>query len=191
MMIIQGVSVFLRPVRQSDMKSIHQASQNEEIRNLIGQTDSFSQRQLTDRYKQYIKDPSRYDFAVCLLRNKRIIGNVSIQHIDLESKKADFRIVIHKPELVNKGYGTEATLLAQDFVFKKLVLNRLELKVLSHNEKGIRLCEKTGFKKEGFLRQSLYFNHQYSDDILMGMIRVDYNYSRPTSWLSSFMTANV
>ena len=99
-------------------------------------------------------------------------------------------IVIHKQNQRRRGYGTEATLLAQEFLFKELLLNRLELKVLSHNLAGIRLCEKTGFKTEGILRQSLYFNHQYSDDLVLAMIRKDYNDSRPADWEPSFAAAS-
>lgn len=190
MMVIQGELVFLRPIRQPDMKRIHQAIHHEQIVSLIGQPDSISQHEVTKQYKLHIKNPARHDFAICVVKTRKVIGDLSIFNIDTESKKAQFRIMIHNPAFFNQGYGTEATLLAQDFVFKKLVLNRLELNVFSHNRQAIRMCEKTGFKKEGCLRQALHFNHQYSDEILMGMIRVDYNYSRPESWMPTFTTAN-
>lgn len=189
-MMVVGKSLYLRPIRQGDMTSIYESRQNKEISALIGTRESFSLWEITNRYKRYLKDSTRYDFAVCLMENDELIGEVSLLNIDRDSKKANFHIVIHNRNLLHRGYGTEATQLAQDFVFKKLVLNRLELKVLSHNVPGIKLCKKTGFKTEGTLRQSLYFNHQYSDDFIMAMIRKDYNYSRPTDFEASFMPAN-
>lgn len=191
MLMIKGESVYLRPIRQGDTKSIYEASKNEEISNLIGKKNSLSQIQTTKYYKRYLNDPTRYDFAICLSKENKIIGDVSIFQIDTESKKADFRIVIHNRNLINKGYGTEATFLAQEFVFKILKLNRLEVKLFSHNKHGITLCVKTGFKTEGTQRQALYQNYQYSDGVLMAMIRMDYNYSRPSYLKPSFMTANI
>ena len=75
---------------------------------------------------------------------------------------------------MNKGYGTEATQLALKFTFEELKLNRLELEVFSHNIRGIKAYEKAGFIKEGTLRQSLYMNNEYSDEVLMGMLQEDY-----------------
>lgn len=44
----------------------------------------------------------------------------------------------------------------------------------SHNIRGIKAFEKVGFKKEGVIRESLYFNNRYSDGIIMGMLRSEY-----------------
>lgn len=189
-MMIKGQSLYLRPVRHGDVSHIHEANQNEEIMVMTGTRESMSLWEITNQYKRYRKDPTRYDFAVCLVENDELIGDVTLLNVDRESKKATLHIVIHQRHQRCKGYGTEATLLAQEFVFKELVLNRLELKVLSHNISGIKLCEKTGFKTEGVLRQSLYFNHQYSDDLILAMIRKDYNDSRPADWQPSFAVAN-
>ena len=108
------------------------------------------------------------------MASHKIIGDLAILDIDLYNKKAGFRIALHGRSSWNKGYGTEATQLALAFVFEDLYLNRLELEVYSHNPRGIKAYEKAGFKQEGTLRQSLYMNHAYSDEILMGMLREDY-----------------
>lgn len=103
-----------------------------------------------------------------------ILGDLSILDIDPLNKKAGFRIALHNRTTLNNGYGTAATQLALAFAFEELKLNRLELEVFSHNIRGLKAYEKAGFKKEGTLRQSLYLNHTYSDEILMGMLRDDY-----------------
>lgn len=77
-------------------------------------------------------------------------------------------------ELTGKGYGTEAIALVLAFVFDELKLNRLQLEVYSHNERGLRAYEKNGFKREGVLREALYLNGAFSDEIIMAVIRRDY-----------------
>ena len=85
-----------------------------------------------------------------------------------------FRIVLHSIEECGRGYGSEAVQLAQKFIFEELNLNRLELQVYSHNSRAIKSYEKVGFKKEGVLRQALFMNNTFSDEIIMSMLRDEY-----------------
>ena len=172
--MIKGRFVYLRAIKDEDMESIHRSCQDEEFLYMTGTRKSFTLDEITDKYKQFSDDPSRYDFAICLLGNHQLIGDLAILEIDLDNKKAGFRISLHSRNTVNKGYGTEATQLAQKFTFEELKLNRLELEVFSHNIRGIKAYEKAGFKKEGTLRQSLYMNDKYADEVLMGMLQEDY-----------------
>ena len=173
-MIVEGTSVYLRTIKDEDMKSIFNSCQDDEFLYMTGTRKTFTLDEVIKSYKQFSEDPTRYDFAICLLDNDEIIGDLAILDIDQENKKAGFRISLHSRNTLNKGYGTEATKLAQKFTFEELQLNRLELEVFSHNIRGIKAYEKAGFKKEGTLRQSLYMNDTYSDEVLMGMLREDY-----------------
>lgn len=172
--MIKGDHVYLRPIQKEDMYSFYQATQDEEIRYMTGTRDSFTMEQLAHHFTTISQDESRRDFAICLSQNNELIGDLSIVEIDEMNKKAGFRIAIHNPTYFNKGYGSEATKLAILFSFEQLKLNRLQLEVFSHNKRGMKAYEKVGFKKEGVLRQSLYINNQYSDEIIMGITRADY-----------------
>lgn len=77
-------------------------------------------------------------------------------------------------ELTGKGYGSEAIKIVLQFVFEELHLNRLQLEVFDHNLRGIRAYEKVGFVKEGVLRESLYYNGNYSDEIIMAILKTNY-----------------
>lgn len=178
MMELKGTKIYLRQIHQGDMPQIHQAHEDEELRYLTHTKESYTLKEMTKRYKQLRKDVTREDFSICVTESNQLIGDLTLFAIDLESKKARFRLTLHDKNYQNKGYGTEVVTLVQDFVFKELKLNRLEVEVLSHNSQGIHLFAQTGFKQEGVLRQFVYLNHQYSDNILMAMIRVDYHQAR-------------
>ena len=173
-MVIKGKFVYLRPIKYEDMESIYKSCQDEEILYMTGTRKLFTLDEIIESYKQFSEDSTRYDLAICLLDNNEIIGDLSILDIDQDNKKAGFRISLHSRNTLNKGYGTEATQLAQKYAFEELKLNRLELEVFSHNIRGIKAYEKAGFKKEGTRRQSLYINNQYSDEVLMAMLQEDY-----------------
>ena len=172
--MITGQGVFLRPVTENDVDSIYKCFQNEEIMYMTGTRNILTKDQVREALIRFSEDPTRHDFAICLVENEKVIGDLAIMEIDLDNKKAIFRIALHSIEDCGKGYGTEAARLAQKFTFEELQLNRLELQVFSHNIRGIKSYEKVGFKKEGTLRQSLYINSKYSDEIIMSILRDEY-----------------
>ncbi|MFJ7744630.1 GNAT family N-acetyltransferase [Peribacillus sp. NPDC097295] len=173
-MVMEGRNVYIRSIKDDDMASIYRSCQDEEFLYMTGTSKSFTLDDIIKSYQQFSSDPTRYDFAICLLENDEIIGDLALLEIDQDNKKAGFRISLHSRNNVNKGYGTEATQLAQTFAFEELTLNRLQIEVFSHNIRGIKAYEKAGFKTEGILRQSLYYNDTYSDEVIMAMLREDY-----------------
>ncbi|WMM33908.1 GNAT family N-acetyltransferase [Shouchella clausii] len=179
-MRITGTTVYLRPVQKNDMSSFFNAVQDEEIRYMTGTTKTFTMEQLYEHYERMTNDEHRFDFAICLLNSDEVLGDLSILEIDETNQKAGFRIALHHQHVLNKGYGTEAIQLALRFAFEQLKLNRLQLEVFSHNIRGIKAYEKAGFKIEGVLRQSLYLNNQYSDEIIMAILQTDYKELRDT-----------
>ncbi|CAH0344389.1 GNAT family protein [Bacillus sp. CECT 9360] len=172
--MMRGKSLHLRPIKREDMGSFYKAVQNEELVYMTGTRNTFTMEQLYEHYERITNDDTRFDLAICLLDSDELLGDLSILEIDQANQKAGFRIALHNTNNLNKGYGTEAVQLALQFTFEKLKLNRLQLEVFSHNIRGIKSYEKAGFKKEGIIRQSLYINNQYSDEIIMGMLQKDY-----------------
>lgn len=171
---MRGEFVYLRPVEKEDMKSFYQAVHDQEIRYMTGTRNTFTMEQLYAHYEEITTDPTRFDFAICLVESQKILGDLSILEIDKINQKAGFRISLHNTNYLNKGYGTEAVQLALQFTFEELKLNRLQLEVFSHNSRGIKSYEKAGFKQEGIIRQSIYLNNHFSDEIIMGMLQKEY-----------------
>ncbi|MEN2767549.1 GNAT family N-acetyltransferase [Ornithinibacillus xuwenensis] len=171
---MKAKSIYLRPLLQQDNKRIYQAVHDEEIRYMTGTRNMFTMEQLDKHIERIENDDTRYDFAICLVNSDELIGDLSILEIEKENRKAGFRIALHDKQYFNKGYGTEAVMLALQFTFETLKLNRLQLEVYSHNKRGINAYQKAGFKIEGVIRDSIYMNGQYSDEIIMGMLASDY-----------------
>ncbi|WP_217595808.1 GNAT family N-acetyltransferase [Cohnella sp. GbtcB17] len=173
-MNLESERIYLRKLEELDAPIMLANTMDEEIRYMTGTKSNFTLEQIQTHINNINNDPSRYDFAICLKDDDRMIGELSISDIDEENKKAGFRITMNSIQLTGKGYGTEAIKIVLRFVFEELKLNRLELEVFSHNLRGIRAYEKAGFVKEGVLRESLYYDGTYSDEIIMAMIKKDY-----------------
>lgn len=166
--------IYLRPVEAEDAPLFLNHTEDEEIRYMTGTKARFSVKQIQDHIERIQQDDSRYDFTICLNATDQLIGELSVLDIDLGNQSAGFRITMNSMALTGKGYGTEAIELVLKFVFDELKLNRLQLEVFSHNERGIRAYEKNGFKREGVLREAIHYNGAFSDEIIMAIIRSDY-----------------
>lgn len=173
-MHLESERIYLRKLEEIDAPIMLVNTTDEEIRYMTGTKPKFTLEQIQAHINNINNDSSRHDFAICLKDDDQMIGELSIFDIDEEDKKAGFRISMSSIKLTGKGYGTEAIKIVLRFVFEELKLNRLQLEVFSHNLRGIRAYEKVGFVKEGVLRESLYYNGTYSDEIIMAIIGDDY-----------------
>lgn len=166
--------IYLRSLKETDAPLLLANTKDKEIRYMTGTKSTFTLEQIQQHIINLDEDPSRYDLAICLKENDEMIGELSISDIEKDNNKAGFRISMCSIELTGKGYGTEAIRLVLKFVFEELKLNRLQLEVFSHNKRGIKAYEKTGFIREGILRESLNYNGHYSDEIIMSILKSDY-----------------
>lgn len=99
---------------------------------------------------------------------------MSLTAINYRNRSTECIIEIGVKEMQGKGVGTAALSLLLDFAFNELNLHRVSLKVLSFNERAIRLYEKLGFVREGAVRQDFYRAGAWHDIILMGMLKDEY-----------------
>ncbi|MBE5106194.1 GNAT family N-acetyltransferase [Bacillus thuringiensis] len=173
-MRLESERIYLRSLCELDAPVILKSTMDKEIRYMTGTKSTFSLEQIKTHIDNINNDPSRYDFAICLKGTDEMIGELSILNIDKGNKRAGFRISMASIPLTGRGYGTEAIKIVLRFVFEQLTLNRLQLEVFSHNLRGIKSYEKVGFVKEGTLRQSLFYNDTYSDEIIMAILKSDY-----------------
>lgn len=167
--------IYLRNLEVSDGQKMYQGYKNKELTYLTGTEAEFTLVQIESHIKKCQSDASRVDFAICLIDSNEMIGELSIVDIDLENESAAFRIAMLDLSLTGKGYGPEAITLVLDYVFKELELNRLQLEVYSHNPRGIRAYEKAGFVFEGRKKQALKIRNEFSDEIIMAVLKEEYD----------------
>lgn len=113
-------------------------------------------------------------FGIELLGNNKLIGLTLLKGINLIHRKAEFAIYIGDIDERGKGYSFEATMKTISFGFEKLGLNRIDLKVLEENKPAINLYKKCGYKKEGTLRQSVFKNNKFKNEIVMSILSKDF-----------------
>lgn len=172
MTILTGEKIILRPFRESDKEPLF-AGVNEPIGAKLTGTHQTFTREDTDRYIERqiaADDDSRASFIIALPDDSRPVGEVVINGIDRDNNSANIRIALFSPDDFGQGYGSEAMRLMVGYGFEELKLHRISLDVFAFNPRAIRAYEKVGFKREGVLRDDLFYDGEYHDAIIMSIL---------------------
>ena len=122
-------------------------------------------------------DRSKVMFGIRAREDLRLMGYIQFTNIHAVCRTAELGILIGSPEDQNKRFGQEAIRLALAFGWNDLNLNRVTLYVHGHNPAAMRAYEKTGFLKEGRMRQGGYVDGSFVDITVMGILRCEHGRS--------------
>jgi ribosomal-protein-alanine N-acetyltransferase len=109
-------------------------------------------------------------FAILDRETMNHIGNVTLQSIDLRNSRAEVAIILGEKSHWGKGYAREAWLLAMNYAFENLKLNRLYCGTREDNLGMQKIAIATGMKKEGLLRKHIFKDGKFYDQISYGAL---------------------
>ena len=112
----------------------------------------------------------KYQFAVTLKPEGRLIGNCGIRLESAEASEADIGYELDS-QYWGHGYATEAALVIVEFGFANLHLHRIWAKCIHENSRSARVLERIGMQQEGRLRENVYFKGRWWDTRLYGMLK--------------------
>jgi RimJ/RimL family protein N-acetyltransferase len=118
--------------------------------------------------------PDALAYAIHIRESDRLIGVTTFSALDVENGSAMFHITIGEPDAWGRGYGTDAASLMVGHAFRGLGLHRVALSVFSFNARAIRSYEKVGFRIEGRLRDAIWRDGRYWDEVQMGILQADW-----------------
>lgn len=106
--------------------------------------------------------------------NGNILGETGLLRMWPAWHCTDLTIIIPDPAVQHKGYGTEAICLMLDLAFDKYDMNRVAIGVVGLNTDALAFYKKVGFKQEGIEEQGYFYNNEYSDFIMMRILREEW-----------------
>jgi RimJ/RimL family protein N-acetyltransferase len=115
----------------------------------------------------------RADWAIVRRQDDVVLGEVVLNELAEQDASVNFRILLVKPGLFGRGYGTEATRLVVDYALDVAGLHRISLEVYDFNPRAQRVYEKCGFVREGVCRDALYWDGEWHDAIRMSILSTD------------------
>jgi len=174
---IQGDRVLFRPFQEGDAEESARVW-TPELRYMYGGSRTAPGRPTgaqRRRGKEQIITSGEHHFAI--EADGRYIGWLGLRVND-DEQSGSYRIGIENPEYWGRGYGTEVAGLMLRYAFETLGLHRVHLKAAAYNLRGRRCYEKAGFRVEGILRQSFQVDGEWQDDVLMAILKVEWEARR-------------
>lgn len=112
-------------------------------------------------------------FAVETLEEVNV-GGISLHSCDEKNGVFSFGIVINRQH-GRQGYAVDAARILLKYGFWERRYQKCNSACLHVNEASIRLHQRLGFLEEGRQRRVTFFNGQYYDSILFGMLREEFD----------------
>lgn len=114
-----------------------------------------------------IKDNRRNFYWLLKGPEKRYLGVISLNKVDLENRNA-YLGIYSNPGMKGAGYLLMKCL--KEIAFVKAKLHTLKLEVIEDNSKAIAFYKKHGFKVEGRLNEFVIKDGKRLDALVMGII---------------------
>ncbi|MCM0647681.1 GNAT family N-acetyltransferase [Clostridium swellfunianum] len=171
-----GEKVKLRAYKREDVPLACEYMNDAELKAHLGTDVPFPMTfdQELRWYESLATAKDNYNFAIEDLETGKYIGGCGINNANWLSRVATVGIFIGDKSYWSKGYGTDAMKVLMKFVFEQMNMNKVKLFVFGFNKRAQKCYEKCGFKAEGILRQELFRDGHYYDEIAMGILREEW-----------------
>ena len=169
-----GEKVCLRAYRQEDIEIATSLVNDKELKKFLAPGIPFPMSPWEE--ESWVKSQNgnqngEYNFAIEDIETKKYIGGCGIHNVNWLTRVAVVGIMIGDKEYWGKGYGTDAMKVLMKFIFEDMNINKIRLSHFSFNQRAKRCYEKCGFHVEGILKDEIFKEGKYYDEIIMSAFR--------------------
>ncbi len=168
--VLVGERVRLRELHDGDLPHLVRWWRDPRVAVFNNMIHPRPDKPLEDQFREWSLNESTIGAALCVETiGGSLVGHVALFGAEGRNRCATFGIMIG-PEHQSKGLGTEATSLMVGFGFRELGLHRIELTVNADNVRAIAAYDKAGFVQEGIMRDKLFYDGAFHDQVLMAAL---------------------
>jgi ribosomal-protein-alanine N-acetyltransferase len=127
-------------------------------------------RVLFEEIRRHFAARTLFQWGVARKDDDRVIGTATLFHIDHDHRRGEIGAAIARAHW-GAGLGNEAVGALIRFAFEDLDFHRLEADPDPNNLASIRMIERQGFKREGYLRERYFLDGKPQDALYYGLLR--------------------
>lgn len=167
--------IYLRALEIDDYKTSINWRRDDNIWSMLGGTKYFVSEMYEKKWvEETIFNTKDIKLAICLNENDLYIGNVYITNINYINRSCESHVLIGNRSYWNQGYAQEALKEILDFVFRERGMNRVVAYILEDNIGSIKMHKKVGYQHEGILRQSIFKDGTFKNQVIMSILWNDF-----------------
>lgn len=175
--MIYGEQIRLRGIEQADLENFVAWMNDPQVRHGLQLYLPLSSVQEQKWFEGLLKrDPCEVPLSIDVRQGEDWIhaGSCGLHQLDWQARSAMLGISIGRRDFWSQGYGTDVVRTLLRHGFETLNLHRVGLDVFQYNSRAIGLYRRVGFVEEGRRREARFFEGQYYDVILMGILRSEW-----------------
>ena len=168
-------SVFLRPFAEGDIPALLAWVDSPELLlQWSGQTFSFplDECQIQVHLELLRREPAGgYAFCGIDRESGKSLGHVELINVNMQHGYATAtRVLIGPPAQRGQGLGKQLISELLHFAFERLGLHRVQLHAYESNARALACYERSGFRRDGVLREHTRAGNCYLNSILMSIL---------------------
>jgi RimJ/RimL family protein N-acetyltransferase len=169
---LHGPRIRLDPLGPAHFDAVWGGLFDPETLRLTGTRATFTEAAVATHLARIGDAPDRADWAIIEATTGQYLGEIVLNDLDEENAAMNVRIAL-SPGKPGAGFGTEAMTVVLDHAFANIRLHRVHLDVYAFNPRALRSYEKAGFVVEGRQRDTLHWEGEWTDSVLMSVLAGD------------------
>lgn len=166
--------LLLRKLTANDAEEMFFLRSNEYVLRYIGREPAKSVAEAEEFIENINKGIDKNEailWGIALLNEPaKIIGTICLWNFKPENYRVEIGYILH-PGHWGKGIMKEAINAVVDYGFNDLKVHSIEALLSPENLASSSVLEKTGFVKEGHLKENFYFNGIFSDTAIYSRLK--------------------
>lgn len=163
-----------RPV-PSDITDRHAIGRDPEIYKMLGADTRHLTPLTEEQARAWVEGIVAHPAAWVIDWQGRAVGEILLDNFVEADRRAGLIIGILDPRALGQGLGTEAIRAVAEFAFDRLDLHKLSMRVLAFNTRALSAYARVGFVQEGRERESALIGGVWHDDVIVGLLRRDFD----------------
>ena len=174
--MLKGEKVLLRSIEKSDINIFYDFISDEELRKYdYGYTIPPSKEYVLENFNSFFNLRKKY---ITIVNEKGVVvGYMTYKEAKDCCNVYSIGITIGR-RFWHRGYGMDSINTLLKFLFLNRGAHKIELEVLEFNERAISCYKKCGFIEEGRKRHRSFYEGQYKDVVIMGILNDEF---KPTN----------
>lgn len=178
--MLRGERVILRPPAREDIKRLSEATRRpEHVEAMMlanGAWEPAPDEAYEKEFEGFVNAEEKSEFVIeC---DGKPIGFIGLTDRNRRAGTAALGVNILDVDYLGKGYGRDAIDVFLGWAFRIQNYRRIGLEVLAVNERAVRAYRACGFVVEGRKRRNDYYNGEYVDTLVMGLLRSEWEATR-------------
>lgn len=162
----------LRQIDTNDANEIFAIRSDKEIMRYIDRPLAISIEdalQLIQKINNSLITEDGVSWAITLKDTTTLIGTIGFWRMEKEHYRAEIGYILH-PAFQGKGIMSEAITAVLNYGFKAMKLHSVMANVNPDNGASIKLLERNNFTREGYFKESYFYNGKFLDSAIYTII---------------------